>query len=204
MIQIINYGMGNVRSVQKIFQRLKVQPLITNDKDELMKATKLVLPGVGHFANGMSKLKEYKLIDTLNYLVLEKKVPVLGICMGMQLMTSYSEEGDVSGLNWIEGSTKRFSLQNNQSLYKIPHMGWNNVTPMYDNPMTIGISHLDFFYFVHSYYVTCVNPTDVMFKTTYMHDFVSGFSRGNIYGTQFHPEKSHKSGLKLIQNFINL
>jgi imidazole glycerol-phosphate synthase subunit HisH len=204
MIVIIDYGMGNLRSVQKAFQRLNCPVLISRDINEIEKADKLVLPGVGHFAKGMNNLNEYNLINILNYKVNQAKTPVLGICLGMQLMTSFSEEGNINGLNWIDARTVRFNFSNlpDQSICKIPHMGWNNITVAKHNLFS-SITDSDFFYFVHSYYVKCNNDNDVLFRTNYNIDFDSGFIKDNIIGVQFHPEKSHSSGLKLLKNFIS-
>jgi len=211
MITIIDYGMGNLRSVQKIFQRMNVQAKITNDHNEILKANKLLLPGVGHFANGMKKLEQSGLIEILNKKVLEEKTPILGICLGMQLMTKSSEEGDVAGLNWIDAQTLKFnfrpevkfpSLQAENGILKIPHVGWNSVIVKKQTSISKQINADDSFYFVHSYFVKCNNAQDVLFETAYGSNFVSGFEKENIVAVQFHPEKSHQSGMKLIQNFM--
>lgn len=201
MITIIDYGMGNLRSVQKVFERLNIQVQITSNHTEILKANKLLLPGVGHFKNGIKKLEETGLKEILNQLVLIKKTPIMGICLGMQLMTKSSAEGDVEGLGWIDAETRKFNF--NDKKLKIPHMGWNQVDVKKRTAMSNLITADDVFYFVHSYFVTCNNNEDILFQSDYGHCFVSGFEKENIVGVQFHPEKSHNSGLRLIQNFSN-
>ncbi len=198
MITIIDYGVGNIRSIQKIFQRIDIPVQITSNHKEILSATKLLLPGVGHFANGMKKLEESGLKEILNQRVLEDKIPILGICLGMQLMANHSEEGDVEGLRWIDAEVKKFRFTPNT--LKIPHMGWNGVELIKQTPMTKNIEKEDIFYFVHSYFVSCNNSSDIIFQTTYGDSFVSGFEKENIIGVQFHPEKSHSSGMKLLKN----
>lgn len=204
MIVVIDYGMGNLRSVGKAFERLGSKVITTSLKDDIMKADKIIIPGVGHFKYGMEKLNSLKLVDVLNKKVLEEKVPVLGICLGMQLMTSYSEEGDVAGLNWIGANTKMFRFEGKNSIFKVPHMGWNGVSTIKESPLMNNISPPDQFYFVHSYYVSCKNADDVLLHTDYGLTFDSGFRRENIFGVQFHPEKSHKTGLRLLKNFLEI
>lgn len=201
MITIIDYGMGNLRSVQKIFQRLNIPSQITADHTAISNAEKLLLPGVGHFVNGMKNLEETGLMEVLNKKVLEDKIPIMGICLGMQLMTNYSEEGDVKGLGWIDAYTHKFNFETND--LKIPHMGWSDVRVMKQTNISEGIDRENSFYFVHSYYVFCNKEEDILFQTNYGTTFVSGFQKGNIIGVQFHPEKSHKSGMQLLQNFAN-
>jgi len=201
-ICIIDYGMGNLRSVQKAFERIKVPALITSDKTEILKADKIVLPGVGNFERGIANLKSNGLFDTLNEVVTEHKIPILGICLGMQLMTEFSEEGNVEGFGWIKARTIKFVFDKND--LKIPHMGWNNINVVRVSQITNNISPDNLFYFVHSYFVTCENQDDVLAITNYGLSFVSSFQKENIYGCQFHPEKSHESGLSLLSNFANL
>lgn len=199
MITIVDYGMGNIRSVQKIFQRLNIRVQITSDHKEILNADKLLLPGVGHFANGMKKLEETGLKEILNQQVLINKTQIMGICLGMQLMTKCSAEGNVEGLGWIDAETIKFNFENQK--LKIPHMGWNQVDVKKNTTMSNNISADDLFYFVHSYFVSCNQEKDVLFQSDYGDSFVSGFEKDNIVGVQFHPEKSHRSGMRLIQNF---
>ncbi|MBK7380895.1 MAG: imidazole glycerol phosphate synthase subunit HisH [Ignavibacteriales bacterium] len=202
MIVIIDYGMGNLRSVQKAFERIKIPVLITSDKTEILKADKIVLPGVGNFERGISNLKSNGLFDTLNERVTEHKIPILGICLGMQLMTEFSEEGNVEGFGWIKARTIKFVFD--RAYLKIPHMGWNNINVVRDSPITNNISSDNLFYFVHSYYVSCENRGDVLATSNYGVSFVSSFQKENIYGCQFHPEKSHDAGLQMLKNFSEL
>ena len=202
MIVIIDYGMGNLRSVQKAFERIRVPAKISASVDEILQAEKLVLPGVGHFERGISNLKEKGLFEAINEAVLKNKNPILGICLGMQLMTDFSEEGNCNGFGWIKAKTKRFSFQSNG--LKIPHMGWNSLTIKNTDSLFKGISSENFFYFVHSYYVNCDDENDVLAETTYGNIFVSSLQKGNIYGCQFHPEKSHDKGLQILKNFAEI
>lgn len=202
MITIIDYGMGNLRSVQKAFERLRIKAKISSDINEIMNSDKLVLPGVGHFERGVRNLNERKLFDPINEVVRRKQIPILGICLGMQLMTEYSEEGGVEGLGWIKAETKKFFF--NENSLKIPHMGWNNLLIKKRKTLFNGIEHDNFFYFVHSYYITCQNEEDILTETTYGDRFVSSFNKDNIYGCQFHPEKSHDAGLLVLKNFSDL
>lgn len=201
MITIIDYGMGNLRSVQKAFQKLKIPAEISSDPKTIMDAKKLLLPGVGHFLQGVQNLKRSGLIDILNEKVVQHRTPVLGICLGMQLMTNYSEEGDSPGLGWIDAETYRFK----KTGMKIPHMGWNSTVATAGKTIAAGISSADLFYFVHSYYVKCNQESDIAFRTQYVgEEFVSGFQTGNIMGTQFHPEKSYRAGMTVLTNFANI
>lgn len=202
MITIIDYGLGNLRSVQKAFERCNVIVKISSKPGDIKNAEKLLLPGVGHFAEGMRNIKEYGILDAMNIAVLENKTPIMGICLGMQLMTDYSEEGNCKGLGWISGKTKKFNFETNG--LKIPHMGWNNLLINNNSTIFKGISQQQFFYFVHSYYVTCESKSHILAETDYGGNFVSSFNHNNIYGCQFHPEKSHDAGLLLIKNFTLL
>ncbi len=203
MIVIVDYNVGNIGSILNMLKKIGVQGDITSDIKKIESADKIILPGVGSFDTGMENLKNLNLIDVLNEKVITRKTPVLGICLGMQLLTQSSEEGLLKGLGWIEGSVKRFSLENFTEL-KVPHMGWDYVkiqkgsslfTEMYDEPK---------FYFVHSYYVSPANFSDILTTTNYGVDFCSALENGNIFGVQFHPEKSHKYGMKLLKNFADL
>lgn len=198
-IVIVDYGMGNLGSIKNMFEAVGSEVEITSSHDKIRKAEKLVLPGVGSFDNGMQNLKKLKLIPVLNELVMKKKIPILGICLGMQLMTEKSEEGRNKGLGWIEGETKKFTNQN----LKIPHMGWNGVKIMKKHPLTGGLNTNAQFYFVHSYFVSLKYSQDELLETNYGGKFTSAFQNGNIFGVQFHPEKSHKFGMQLFRNFAD-
>lgn len=202
-IVIIDYGMGNLRSVQKKFIKVNANIEISSDSSVISKADKLVLPGVGHFANGVEKLIEYGIWDILNRKVLEDKTPILGICLGMQLMAKHSEEGDVVGLSWFDADIIKFRVKD-QLKYKVPHMGWNNAVINKETALFNNVSEEAMFYFVHSFHIKCKNKEDVLTTTEYEYAFTSSIQRDNIYGTQFHPEKSHDYGEQVFKNFVNL
>lgn len=202
MIVIIDYGMGNLQSVAKVFTRLGINAIVSSDKKDIQKAEKLILPGVGFYAYGIKNLKKLNLLPTLNQKVLKDKTPILGICLGMQLFTSWGEEGDAKGLSWIKGKTIRFIFPKEKSGLKIPHMGWNSLEVVKDSPLLAKIPQEASFYFVHSYYVVCEDKKDILATTDYGLPFTSMVQRGNIYGVQFHPEKSHRSGLTILKNFV--
>jgi glutamine amidotransferase len=203
LITIVNYGLGNLGSVVNMFKRLGVESTVTSDIKEIEQATKLLLPGVGHFDAAMKKIDELNLRGILEEKVMQDKIPILGICLGMQLLTNGSEEGALKGLGWIDAETTRFNFPNNQEL-KIPHMGWNSVSISNPCPLTEGFDDAFRFYFVHSYHVDVKNTADSMLKTTFGINYDSGIHKENIYGVQFHPEKSHKYGMKLLGNFAAL
>jgi glutamine amidotransferase len=198
MIVIIDYNMGNVGSIYNMIKKLGYESRITSSLDEIKKANKIILPGVGSFDNGIMNLKKLGLLEILNYKVLQEKVPIIGICLGMQLMTKKSEEGKLEGLGWINGETIKFVSDK----YKVPHMGWNTVNIKKYSKLFEGMDGEIRFYFVHSYYVKCSDAEDTLTTTYYINEFVSSFERNNIVGVQFHPEKSHKFGMKVFRNFI--
>lgn len=200
-IVIIDYGMGNLRSVFNKFRRMGYASEISSDPVVIRKADKLVLPGVGHFTKGMRNLEESGIIEVLNDKVLHEKTPIFGICLGMQLFSEYSEEGDCQGLGWIKAKTVRFRI-NDKIKYKIPHIGWNTVNVINKTGIDDFLGDDDFFYFVHSYHVQCTYNTDVWMTSWYENEFTSAIKKNNIFGTQFHPEKSHDSGFKLLKKFI--
>ena len=202
-IVIIDYGMGNLRSVQKKFSHLDADVRISADPADIAGAGKLVLPGVGHFANGVKKLQESGIWEVLNQKVLGEQTPILGICLGMQLMARFSEEGNVAGLGWFDADVIRFSIPDRQQ-YKVPHMGWNTAERSKPSALLTNVPDDAMFYFVHSYHMVCNDPQNVLTTTTYAYPFVSAVEKGNIYGTQFHPEKSHDWGQQLIANFVAL
>jgi len=201
-IVIIDYGMGNLNSVYNKFDKLAEYVTVSNNILEIEKADKLVLPGVGHFAKGMENIKRQNLLRVLEKKVFIQKVPILGICLGMQLFTKFSEEGFCEGLGWIDATTIKFK-KNHNPYYKIPHMGWNNVTVRKGNEIVIEKDN-DSFYFVHSYYVKVNSSADVWLTTEYDIVFTSGIHKENIWGVQFHPGKSHDDGSKLLKQFVSL
>jgi glutamine amidotransferase len=201
MITIIDYRTGNLGSIQNILKRIGEKSIVTSDKNIIADARKLILPGVGSFDTGMKNLNDLDLIDTLNYKVLEEKIPVLGICLGMQLLSLRSAEGTLAGLGWIKGETKKFNFTNT-SEYKIPHMGWNFIKTHKESRLFLNMFQEARFYFVHSFFLQPEDNSDILTTTEYEKEFTSSVERGNILGVQFHPEKSHKFGMKLLKNFV--
>ena len=182
MIVIVDYGMGNLRSVWMKFERLKYESKISNNPDDIINASHLILPGVGHFEEGIKNINKLKLIEPLNIAVHQKKTPILGICLGMQLITKHSEEGHVDGLGWIDGYTKKINfdkLKDNKQ-FRIPHVGWNLVEWQNKNSLTTDLDLEERFYFTHSYAVECVNQSESIGTTTYGYSFSSVIQKNNI------------------------
>ena len=202
-IVIVDYGMGNIQSVLRKFSLLGIIPAVSKNPAMIKNADKLVLPGVGHFGKAIENLKTLGLYDTLNEKVLTHKTPILGICLGMQLMTNGSEEGDSIGFGWVDAEVKKFSIDNTLD-YKVPHSGWNSVEIVKDSRLMNGISNQSEFYFVHSYLCSCNDKEDVLNVTNYEMQFDAAFEKDNIFGVQYHPEKSFEVGKILINNFIQL
>jgi len=203
LIVIIDYGMGNLGSIQNMLKKVNAHATISSDTKVIASADKLILPGVGSFDTAVTNLNRLELIPLLNERVIDGKTPLLGVCLGMQLLTRRSEEGIMPGLGWINAETIRFRFENEK--LKIPHMGWNTVEiQKKDDPLFRDLSYEARFYFVHSYYVKCNDPSNVLTTTIYGSDFCSSVVKENIRGVQFHPEKSHKFGMKLLKNFADL
>ncbi|OFY65943.1 MAG: imidazole glycerol phosphate synthase, glutamine amidotransferase subunit [Bacteroidetes bacterium RBG_13_43_22] len=203
MITIIDYKTGNLGSIQNMLKKIRVESIVTSDPHEIASAAKIILPGVGAFDQGMKMLENLGLKDILSKKALEERVPVMGICLGMQLMTQRSEEGTLKGLGWIEAETVRFRFKDT-SQYKSPHMGWNFIRQKKDSRLLTNMQPDSRFYFVHSYYIRINDPADILTTTSYETEFTSSFERDNILGVQFHPEKSHKFGMTLLRNFAEL
>ena len=201
MVAIIDYKIGNLGSINNMLKELELDVVVTSDINVIKGASHLILPGVGAYNEGMGRLNESGLIPTLNNLVLENKIPILGICLGMQLMAKKSEEGNLSGLGWIDAEVVKFDLSG--SSFKSPHMGWNYVLPAKESGL-FSLGERSRFYFVHSYHVKCKNEADVLTWSSHGIDFVSCFQMDNIVGIQGHPEKSHKYGLSFFKKFISL
>ncbi len=199
MITIVDYGMGNLGSIRNMLKKIGVDSQVTADARLIAAASKLILPGVGAFDAGMDNLERSGLIPALNERVLQARVPTLGICLGMQLMTRSSDEGHRDGLGWVDAESLRFCPADTS--LKVPHMGWNRVLPARSSPLTDGLPEEPRFYFVHSFYVRCRNESEVLLTTAYGDAFHSAFQSGNVAGVQFHPEKSHKFGMCLLRNF---
>lgn len=204
MIVIVDYGMGNLGSIVNMFKRIGTKATISSDPEVISQATKLILPGVGAFDAGMERLASLNLIDLLTRRAMEEKIPVLGLCLGMQLMMKRSDEGSRAGLGWFDGETVRFKFDSRQGDLKVPHMGWNQVAPCKDSPLLQLGMPTPRFYFVHSYHIVLNHAEDAAGITNYGYDFASVIERDNILGTQFHPEKSHKFGMKLLKSFAEL
>jgi glutamine amidotransferase len=205
MIAIINYGLGNVKAFFNVYKNLNIPVTIANNPDDLQKATKIILPGVGSFDYAMQRLNNSGMRNTLDELVLHKNIPIIGICVGMQMLANSSEEGKLPGLGWIDGEVKRFdisSFKNENSL--IPHMGWNDIIPVTPSKLMENLDEKSYFYFLHSYYFHCTYPENVIANTHYGINFNCVVGSNNIFGVQFHPEKSHKWGIQLLKNFSNI
>jgi len=200
MISIVDYSVGNLNSVANMIRHVGGECCIAGDADEIASAEKLILPGVGAFDRGMEALRGSGIAEALSMAVLERKVPILGICLGMQLMTQRSEEGHLPGLGWLDAEVVKFCFPVGCKL-KIPHMGWNTLSVVRDNPLILP-EERQRFYFVHSYHVVCENQEDVVATCHYGYDFVAVFQRGNIWGGQFHPEKSHRFGMGVLRRFV--
>lgn len=202
MITIVDYGMGNVGSVKNALLFLGAKVLISRELTDIEKSTHIVLPGVGAFGDGMKKLEEFGLVDVLRIEAIEKRKPFLGICLGMQLLASIGEEGGLhKGLGWVPGRVRRFKID--EEKFRVPHIGWNDVLPVNDAPLFSGIAS-SVFYFVHSYFFVPEDKNIIAATCDYGEEFPAAIQKDNIFGVQFHPEKSQKSGLALLKNFINL
>lgn len=202
MIAIIDYGAGNLGSVEKAFRSLDADVVVTADPEVILRADGVVLPGVGHFKDCMDKLKAAQ-VDEAIYRVIQNNRPFLGICVGLQMLFDSSEEGEepVAGLGILKGKIKKFRLQES---YKVPHMGWNQVHTVKKSPILKGIPTATYFYFVHSYYLEAESGKIVVGRTNYGLSFDAIVQRGNLFACQFHPEKSGHAGLKLLENFVNI
>jgi len=202
-ISIINYGMGNLHSVKRKIDKLKVNSVITSDPKKIIESDKIILLGVGHFKRAMKNLSKFDLIDPLNEVALIKKIPVLGICLGMQLMAKKSEEGHVEGLGWLDANVRKMQVDDTLK-FKIPHTGWNEITQSKKSHLMKGIPESSEFYFVHSYYLEPNEVSNILNETEYCFKFTSAIEKDNIFGVQYHPEKSHDVGEILLKNFISL
>lgn len=194
--------MGNVGSIKNMLKYIGKESTITSDPDKIYKSSKLILPGVGSFDIAMRNIEKHNLLEVLNLKALKDKIPILGICLGMQILTNDSEEGTLKGLGWINASTIKFKLD--ETKFKIPHMGWNTVKLANENSLSNKFSSDTRFYFVHSYFVKVNDEKNSILKTQYHINFDSAINNDNIYGVQFHPEKSHKNGMQLFNNFIKI
>ena len=204
MITIIDYGVGNIFAFQNVYKRLNLPTRIAKTVKDLENADKLILPGVGHFDYAMSQLNSSGMRKRLDEIVIIEKKPIIGICVGMQMMARKSDEGTVAGLGWIEADVKKFDPSTIEFHTKLPHMGWNDVKPTLNHPLFDGLEKDAIFYFLHSYYFNCNNNNEIISTSTYGIKFPSSVQHDNIYGIQFHPEKSHSNGERLLHNFAKL
>ncbi len=198
MIAILDYGVGNLKSIYNMFRKVGMEVMITSNVDKVTRADKYLLSGVGSFDCGITQLKQAPFFEQLQKEVLVNKKPILGICLGMQLLTHSSEEGKEKGLGWIDAKTVHFDLVD-KSL-AVPHMGWNEVNPVSEQNLFRNLQE-NRFYFVHSYYVVCKKEENILATSNYGNDFTCSIGKENIYGVQFHPEKSHRFGMQLLKNF---
>lgn len=203
MITIIDYGMGNLRSIRSKLSMVDIDSIVSSEIEDMENADKFILPGVGNFAKGMENLRELDLVDVLNRRVVKDGVPILGICLGMQLLTKRSEEGNAIGLGWIDAETRRFDFTGLENKLRIPHVGWNTLDVKKGECLLLKDVPENYrFYFTHSFHVCSEREEDIVATTQYGYDFVSAVERKNVFGTQFHPEKSHVDGLQIIKNFV--
>jgi len=203
MVTIINYGLGNIGSILNLFKKIEIKAIETSDPEIILKAEKLLLPGVGAFDAGMNNLNNSGMLEAINTKVINQKIPILGVCLGMQMLCKSSEEGKEKGLGWIDADVLKFNFSESLSL-KVPHMGWNFVYSKKEHSLIKNLPLNPRYYFVHSYYVKCANEENVLLTSNYGFDFTCALAHDNIMGVQFHPEKSHKYGFQLLKNFSKL
>lgn len=204
MITLIDYGVGNMNSFINVYKRLNIEVKVATKVADLEGAQKLILPGVGAFDHAMNELNNSGMRQKLDELVLIQKIPVIGICVGMQMLGNYSDEGKLEGLKWIDASVKKFDETKIKQITRLPHMGWNDVVPKNQNKLFEGLENESIFYFLHSYYFDCNVEQDSIATSNYGIEFTSAANHENVYGVQFHPEKSHNYGEKLLHNFAKL
>lgn len=203
---IIDYGMGNTRSILNMIRKAGGDATISNNIKILTDAKAIILPGVGSFDNAITKLKTLGIWEVLNRKVIDQSTPFLGICLGMQLLFESSDEGKLNGLGWLKGHVKRFDSSQKISTKKliVPHMGWNIVKPVNFNSLYAGLENETRFYFVHTYYTDCEDTKDILAKANYGNEFTCSVNKKNIWGVQFHPEKSHRFGMIFFENFLRV
>ena len=204
MITIVDYGLGNIRAFLNVYKRLNIEARAVTTPDALDGATKIILPGVGHFDHAMERLDASGMRERLDTLVLERKLPVLGICVGMQMLAQTSDEGSREGLGWLAGHVRSFRSRESSAALPMPHMGWNDVKPVSSHPLFAQLEADSRFYFLHSYFFETAVDSDQLAVASYGADFACAVHHENIFGVQFHPEKSHHFGTRLLQNFAEL
>ncbi|MFT4906439.1 MAG: glutamine amidotransferase [Oleispira sp.] len=204
MIAIIDYGSGNIKAIKNIYKTLKIECKFVSEPNQLIGVDKIILPGVGAFDEAMTQLNKSGLREVLDSMVLEQEVPVLGVCVGMQIMAESSDEGKLDGLGWFDAKVKLFDESIFNHKPKLPHMGWNEIQPKRESRILTSIDFEKGYYFLHSYYFECHDEKDVLAITEYGDVFHCAINKNNIYGFQFHPEKSHSNGINLFKNFAEL
>jgi imidazole glycerol-phosphate synthase subunit HisH len=204
MITIIDYGLGNIKAFLNVYERLSIPVKVARIPEEVENATKIILPGVGSFDYAMRQLNRSGIREALEKRVLDDKIPVMGICVGMQMLADSSEEGIESGLGWIKGRVCKFDANLIPFKSRLPHMGWNTIFPKENISLFNGIENQARFYFLHSYYFECDKESEVISKTDYGITYASAVNNENVFGVQFHPEKSHSYGIRLLNNFAKL
>lgn len=203
MIVVVDCGMGNLKSVVRGLNKAGTTAIVSSAAQDVSAAERIVLPGVGSFDRGMKNLADGGLMTVLKRKVLEERTPLLGICVGHQMLTSFSEEGGAEGLGWIDGQSTRLPVESDAGSFKVPHMGWNTLQVKRNCSLLAGINEDACFYFAHSYCVTCEEDSSVVATTTYGRTFAAVVQRDNIFGVQFHPEKSHANGITILRNFLD-
>lgn len=204
MITVIDYGLGNVQAFANVFKRLDIPVNIAKSLDDLSETTKIILPGVGSFDRAMQQFNCCGMRKLIEQMVLEEGIPILGVCVGMQMLANSSEEGKLSGLGWVDGYVKRFDRASMLQTKNLPHMGWNNVVAKAEGDLFKGINEENKFYFLHSFYFDCCNESNIIGVTDYGFNFTSAIKKKNIFGVQFHPEKSHHYGGQLLKNYSEI
>ncbi|HAT53547.1 MAG TPA: imidazole glycerol phosphate synthase subunit HisH [Betaproteobacteria bacterium] len=206
-ISIINYGCGNIGSIVNMLKHIGVEAEVISEAEQINKARKIILPGVGKWDSGVQYLRESGILSALEQRVLSDRIPILGICLGMQLLLDSSEEGSLPGLGWIEGTVRAFDFSQmdlGSKRLAVPHMGWNTVTVTHDCMLTESLGERSKFYFVHSYYADLECSENILLQSQYGHTFTSAVRKENIYGLQFHPEKSHRHGMNIMKSFASV
>lgn len=203
MVVVLDYGVGNLGSIQNMMKKVGVDSIVTSDLEKIKSASHLVLPGVGHFDYCVNQFKESGFFDLIHERVFNDEIPILGVCVGCQMLMASSEEGVEKGLDWIKGKVVKFNRDRIESQMRIPHMGWSDLHIKKQSPLFSDMVDPRF-YFVHSFHLVCDNQSDISSEASYGYDFVASVEKDNIYGVQFHPEKSHKFGMKLFENFSKL
>ncbi|MEO4015014.1 imidazole glycerol phosphate synthase subunit HisH [Pseudomonas rossensis] len=201
MITVIDYGIGNILSFINLYKRLNIECRVATSYQDLVGATKIILPGVGSFDHAMISLDRSGMREALDDLVLDKKVPVLGICVGMQMLANSSDEGDLPGLGWVPGTVRKFDIE---KVKQLPHMGWNDVVLLHASGLFKNFEETPKYYFLHSFYFECADREHALASSIYGEEFTCAVNAGSVYGVQFHPEKSHHFGVNLLKNFSEL